>query len=121
MIELTDRPIDVSVVIQSVASDCAGAVVPFIGTVREENGLKGIFYEGYDKMVSLILEKIREEALREFPLRKVSIVHRLGWVPVGEASLVIAVSAPHRDEAFKGCRSVIEAIKRDAPIWKKET
>lgn len=120
MIELTDKPIDINEVIQSVAADCAGAVVPFIGSVREEKGLKGIFYEGYDKMVSLILEKIREEVLREFPLHQVSIVHRLGWVPVGEASLVIAVSAPHRDEAFKGCRAVIEAIKRDAPIWKRK-
>ncbi|MDO8643670.1 MAG: molybdenum cofactor biosynthesis protein MoaE [bacterium] len=119
MIELTDKPIDAIQVIESVQCHGAGAVVPFIGTVRKEEGLAGLFYECHTEMAEKIFEKICVEVLGKWPVEKISVVHRTGWVPVGEASVVIAISAPHRKEAFEACRFVIEEIKKEVPIWKE--
>lgn len=118
MIAITEQAIDVASVLASVSSEKAGAVVPFIGTVRKEYKLTGLFYECHPEMAERILEKICNRVKRRWPIEKISVCHRTGWVPVGEASVVIAISSPHRKEAFEACRFVIEEIKKELPIWK---
>jgi molybdopterin synthase catalytic subunit len=98
-----------------------GAVVEFHGVVRElENGvpLSGLHYEAYEPMARRQLESIFEALERSAPVHSVEFIHRLGWVPVGEASLYIRVMASHRGEAFAFCKETIDAMKRDVPIWK---
>lgn len=119
MIQITEGSIDVSDVLASVADQKAGASVHFIGTVREEPGIKGLRYEYYKGMTEKLLCEIVEEAKKRSPLRKVSVVHRVGWVPIGEVSVVVAVSSAHRHEAFEACRFLIEEIKQKVPIWKR--
>lgn len=119
MIGITEQPIDIVSVLASVSSDKAGAVVPFIGTVRKEEGIAGLFYECHPEMARRMLEKICDEAIGKWPVEKISVHHRVGWVPVKEASIVIAVSAPHRQEAFEACWFLIEEIKKEVPIWKR--
>lgn len=118
-ISIIEEAIDISGVLASVTSVKAGAVVPFIGMVRKEGDLSGLFYECHPEMSQRVLENICTDAERKWPVEKISVCHRVGWVPVGEASIVIAVSSPHRREAFEACRFVIEEIKKEAPIWKK--
>lgn len=120
MIEVTEQPINISLVIESAVSEKAGAVVPFIGTVRKEKGLTGLFYECYPEMALKVLKETVDEAKKRWPIEKISVVHRYGWVEVGEPSIVIAVSSAHRKEAFEACRFLIDRIKEIAPIWKIE-
>src|SRR3989338_5882117 len=115
MIEITEKPIEVWKVLQSVLSERAGALVHFIGTVRREGGLSGLFYECYPEMASRLLEEIAEGARGKWPVEGISIVHRTGWVAVGEPSVVIAVSSPNRREAFAACQFVMDQIKAVAP------
>lgn len=120
MIEITEKPIEVWKVLQSVVTERAGAVVHFIGTVRAEEGVTGLFYEGYEKMAVRLLQEIAEEACKRWPVEEISVVHRIGWLEAGEPSVVIAVSSAHRREAFAACQFVIDQIKEVAPIWKRE-
>ncbi len=97
-----------------------GALVVFLGRVRDtEKGrrIRAIRYEAYAAMAERELRKIREEARRKFGARAL-VRHRLGPVPVQEASLLVACAAPHRKEAFAAARFVVEKIKRDVPVWK---
>ncbi len=121
MIAITERPIDVESVLQSVGSEQTGGRVQFIGTVRREEDLTGLYYECYPEMAERVLMKIVEKSRRRWPVEMISVVHRTGFVGIGEPSVVIAVSSAHRDEAFAACRFIIEEIKRDLPMWKKET
>ena len=123
MIRLTDNPIDTAAVLDAVASPAAGAVVLFLGTVREITGEQqtvSLEYESYAKMAEKRLADLAADARQKWPLTGCAIVHRLGILPVGEISVAIAVSAPHRHEAFEAGRWLIDQIKRDVPIWKKE-
>lgn len=120
MIQITENPIDISMVLKSVETEKAGAVVHFLGTVRKEKGIRGLFYECYPEMASLVLKEIVELAVKKWGVEKISLVHRIGWVELGEPSVVIAVSSAHRKEAFEACRFVIDQIKEIAPIWKRE-
>ncbi|MBI1909446.1 MAG: molybdenum cofactor biosynthesis protein MoaE [Deltaproteobacteria bacterium] len=120
MIEITEKPIEVWKLFQSVATKSAGAIVPFIGTVRSEDGIEGLFYEAHRLMAVREMEKIVQSAKEKWPIEKIAVVHRIGWVPVGEASLVIAVSSPHRREAFEACQFIIDEIKKGVPIWKSK-
>ena len=98
-----------------------GAVVEFHGVVRElENGvpLLGLQYEAYEPMARRQLESIFESLQRVAPVHSVEFIHRLGWVPVGEVSLYLRITASHRGEAFLFCKETIDAMKRDVPIWK---
>lgn len=119
MIEVSEEPIDVAKVIESVRVQKAGAIAPFIGTVRREKGIEGLFYECYPDMALPILKEIARETKKRWPVEQISIVHRYGWVDVGEPSVVIAVSSGHRGEAFEACRFVIDQIKSEVPIWKR--
>ena len=123
--ELTGRivreAIDVAALSRTGPGD--GALCVFTGVVRNHNDGKAVLYleyEGYEEMVVSIFEEIAEEARQRFGGTRVRIIHRLGRMEIGEASVAIAVSSPHRAEAFDACRFAIDTLKHKAPIWKKE-
>ena len=118
MIEVTEKAIDVPKVLDSVRSKTAGGVVHFIGVVRNDDGIEGLSYESYPEMAVSEMKRIAEEAKRRWPVETVAVVHRVGWIPVGEEAVVVAVGSPHRAEAFEVCRFVIDRVKEAAPIWK---
>jgi len=123
MVALTLNPIDVKSLIDHVTTDESGGIDIFIGTTRNHSDGKTVTlleYEAYEPMAFAVIEHLVEEAKRRWPLNRVAVVHRLGRVPVGEASVAVAVAAAHRNEAFEGCRFLIDMIKKDVPIWKKE-
>lgn len=119
MIEITDQPIEVWKVLQSVLTAVAGGIVHFIGTVRQEGKLEGLFYECYPSMAQNVLRETAKAATQRWPIKEISIVHRYGWIEVGEPVVVIAVSAAHRREAFAACQFAIDRIKEVVPIWKR--
>lgn len=102
---------------RSVGDPSAGAIVVFEGVTRDVRLLR---FEAYEPMALRLLQAHAERAITQFGLAAVAVAHRLGDVPLGEASIVIAVAAGHRPEAFDGCRFLIDAIKKDVPIWKQE-
>lgn len=100
-----------------------GALCVFTGVVRNHNDGKPVLYleyEGYEEMVTSIFDEIASEARQRFGVTRVRIVHRLGRMEIGETSVAVAVSSPHRREAFEACRFAIDTLKHHAPIWKKE-
>src|SRR5882724_12755851 len=123
MFGVTHQSIDLNELVHYVADPEAGAVVPFIGTTRNNNeGRKVIAldYEAYPEMAEKELTRLGEEARRKWQVCRMAIVHRVGPVQITEPSVMIAVSAAHREAAFAACRFAIEEIKRTVPIWKKE-
>jgi molybdopterin synthase catalytic subunit len=123
MIQLTDDTIDVTEVIDAVRRPAAGAVVLFLGTVRETTGSRktsSLEYECYAEMAEKKLRQLEAEARERWPLQQCAIVHRLGHLPVGEISVAIALSAAHRRPAFEAGGWLIDRIKEVVPIWKKE-
>ncbi len=120
---LTDKAIDPGSVMSSVRGPKLGGTVVFIGTVRdnsEAGHVDGIRYEAYTPMAEKKLEQIENDVGVRWPGAKVSLVHRIGELHVGEVSVAVVVSAPHRGDAFEACRLAIERIKHEVPIWKKE-
>ena len=123
MISLTFSPIDPSAVLAQVASNDAGAVVLFLGTTREFTKGKqteSLDYECYPQMAEAKLAELESRAREKWPPVHVVIVHRLGHLELGEASIAIAVSSPHRQAAFEAGKWLIDTIKEDVPIWKQE-
>lgn len=123
MFEIVDHAIDVAAVVASVADPGTGATVTFIGTTRNENEGRQVTqlqYEAYPSMAIAEMRKIGDTAAHQWPVTRVAIVHRVGVVPIGEASVVIAVSAAHRTAAFAACHFAIDRLKEVVPIWKKE-
>ncbi|NLF88960.1 molybdenum cofactor biosynthesis protein MoaE [Candidatus Bathyarchaeota archaeon] len=124
MIKITQDPIDVSAVTDSVADDGSGATVLFLGTVRdhsdETSQVSEMYYEVYTEMAEAALKEIEDEAIRRWKLKKFVAIHRVGTMQVGEVSVAIAVSAEHRKEAFEACQYAIDTIKKTVPLWKKE-
>ncbi len=123
MIELTHQPIDTAKVLAEVASPEAGAVVLFLGTTREFTSgrqTESLDYEAYGEMAGAQLAEMEAEARRRWPITNCAIVHRLGRVALAEASVAIAVSTPHRHDAFEALRWLIDTLKEVVPIWKKE-
>ena len=119
--ELVDGPIDVDRAVRSVEAPGFGAVVVFLGTVRNHHAgraVEKLTYSAYRKMAADTLAKIVSDL--EALGTRVAIVHRLGEVPVGEASVVIAVGSPHRAAAYEASRTALERLKAEAPIWKRE-
>lgn len=88
--------------------------------MRSDDGVTAIDYSAYEQMALEEIERILTEAGTRWPDARVTLQHRLGVIPAGEASIAIAAAAPHRDEAFTACRYVIEEVKKRLPIWKKE-
>ena len=123
MFRITDKPINLQELVDYVTDPEAGAIVPFIGTTRNNNEGRRVIaldYEGYREMAEKELARIGEQAREKWPICKMAIVHRLGPVQIGEASVIIVVSSAHRDAAFAASRFAIEEIKKTVPIWKKE-
>jgi molybdopterin synthase catalytic subunit len=123
MIQLTYQPIQVEAVLEHVRSRETGAVVLFLGTTREfTDGRQttSLDYECYTEMAEPTLAELETEARRRWPLVGTCIVHRLGHVALGEASVAIAVSSPHRQASFEAGQWLIDKIKEVVPIWKKE-
>ncbi len=123
MFEICTAPIDVARVVEAVRHDEDGGIVTFVGVVRNHNRGKQVLYleyEAYPEMAVGKMREIGEEIAGRWGLRHVAIVHRAGRVEVGEASVVIAVAAPHREEAFDACRYAIDRLKETVPVWKKE-
>jgi len=123
MVTITSDPIDVAGVLDGVRSTRAGAVVLFLGTAREFTGprrTESLQYECYAEMAEKQLAELEAEAGRRWPLTGCTLVHRVGPVPLGEASVAVAVSSPHREEAFAAGKWLIDTLKRVVPIWKKE-
>lgn len=123
MIEITQSPIDHAAVTERVRSNRAGAVCSFLGTVRELTGDRrtaSLDYEAYPGMAEKKLAELEAEARQRWPIIDVALVHRVGHLDLGEISVVVAVSCPHRDQAFEACRWLIDTLKQVVPIWKKE-
>jgi molybdopterin synthase catalytic subunit len=117
---LTRSAISVESLLSLVQGPERGGSCVFLGTVRTDDDVTGIDYSAYDEMARAEIQKILTEAEERWADARVTLQHRLGLVPVGEASIAIAAAAPHRDEAFAACRYVIEEVKKRLPIWKKE-
>ena len=123
MIQIIENKINVEQVIVSVQDASAGGIDVFIGTTRNHaNGkpVRYLEYHAYKPMALKMMHRIADEAKAKWELKKISLVHRLGKLEIGEASVVIAVSAAHRKEAFEACRYLIDTLKKVVPIWKKE-
>jgi molybdopterin synthase catalytic subunit len=123
MYVITEKPIDLATLVDHVGDPAAGAIATFLGTTRATNRGRDVLrleYEAYAEMAVAEFEKIAAEAARRWEITRVAIVHRVGVVPLGDASVGIAVSAPHRRESIEACHFCIDSLKLVAPIWKKE-
>jgi molybdopterin synthase catalytic subunit len=123
MIEITSGPIDHAALTERVRSPLAGAVCTFLGTVRELTGdrhTRLLSYEAYPEMAQKKLAELETEARRRWPVVELALVHRLGDLDLGEVSVAVAVSCPHRHQAFEACQWLIDTLKEVVPIWKKE-
>jgi molybdopterin synthase catalytic subunit len=119
---LTEREIDIDLLIERVESDQRGAVVTFLGTVRNHHAgreVERLEYTAYTPMAEAMCDRIRREAEERWDVA-IALEHRLGDLGIGDVSVAIAAAAPHRDEAFAACRYVIEQLKIRVPIWKRE-
>ncbi len=121
MIRIQRSPIDVAAVIESVRRDEAGAIAVFLGTVRADPDVDALDYEVYKPMAIRTLADLVDVAKAKFSVIAMSIVHRVGRVPVGGDSVAIACAAVHRAEAFAACAWAMDEVKRVVPIWKRET
>jgi molybdopterin synthase catalytic subunit len=120
---ITQDPIDTGAVLASVGTPADGAVLLFLGTVRAENGgrpVRGMRYDAYAAMAEAVLRALAAEAAGRAGSDRVSVVHRVGELEIGEVSVAIAVSTPHRADAFDAARYIIEQIKLRLPVWKHE-
>ena len=120
---LQQEEIDAARLIGEAGTAADGAVASFIGRVRTPSRGKTVLsmeYEAYSEMARKQLQKIAEEACSRWSLTHCTVVHRYGRVAIGEASIVIAVSSPHRKEAFQAVQFIIDTVKEEVPIWKKE-
>ncbi|MCH7987666.1 MAG: molybdenum cofactor biosynthesis protein MoaE [Planctomycetes bacterium] len=123
MIQLTHDEIDYTTLTESVRSDQAGAVVLFLGTVREmTNGRQttALDYDAYPEMAEAKIAELIDEAREKWPIEQVGIIHRLGHLQLGDISVAVALSCPHRRQAFEAGRFLIDELKVRVPIWKKE-
>ncbi len=123
LFRVQDTPLSLDEVVRAVSGDGQGGVVSFSGAVRGETKGRRVLrleYEAYAPMAEKKLAEIAEEAKAKWPGVRVAVVHRVGTLLPGDLAVVIAASAPHRKEAFRACEHVIDRLKQDVPIWKKE-
>jgi MoaE-MoaD fusion protein len=120
---LSDRALSLDAVVDEVRNDQAGAIATFVGTTRvQSRGHKVLYldYEAYEEMAEQVMAKIAAELTGRYELCGIAIHHRTGRVEIGEPSVVIAVSAPHRQDALAACKDAIDTLKESVPLWKKE-
>ncbi len=123
LIAIAQEEIDIRKVMQAVHSVSCGAITTFLGTARDVNEGRRVFYleyEAYEEMALKMMREIALEVRKRWGIERVAIVHRVGRLELGEASVFIAVASPHRAEAFDACRYAIDHLKEVVPIWKKE-
>ena len=123
MIEITEEDFSAEVVVEQLRTASMGAIVTFIGSVRNESkgrAVDRIEIQVYPEMAKAQLESIRAEAIEKFSIEDIAIIHRYGSLKASDNIMIIAVGAGHRNEAFDACRYVIDNIKKRVPIWKKE-
>ncbi len=123
LVRVSDEAIGADEAVAFVSDPGAGGTCVFLGTVREHSDagdVIGLTYEAWNELATRRLEELAAELFERWPLRKVALLHRTGELVIGEVSVVVACSAPHRAEAFEACRHGIERLKHDVPIWKKE-
>ena len=121
---ITGDPLDPWAVVREVKSDDAGGVATFLGTVRRHSRGRTVLhldYEAYEEMAEEMLAALGADLTKRHNLTAVAIHHRIGRVEIGEPSVAIAVSAPHRQAALEACREAIDTLKETIPLWKKET
>ena len=123
MIELDEKPLNIQKAIDHVRDGSVGGIDVFIGTVRDATKGKKVValeFEAYERMAISEFEKLVKSAKDHWPIYRVAILHAIGRKEIGDLAVVIAVSAAHRDAAFKACRYIIDTLKKTVPIWKKE-
>lgn len=123
LFKVTSEPLDPQVLTELVRKDESGAVVLFFGVVRNNSHGRRVLYLEYDAypdMAEKVMAQIGEEILQRFSVTAVAIHHRTGRLEIGEASLLVAVSSPHRREGFEACHYAVDRIKEIVPVWKKE-
>ena len=122
-IQLSEEPLDVGAAFAAVQTPTAGGVALFVGTTRQWTGdheTEQLDYESYGPMALKEMHRLAEEAAARWPVEKLCVWHRLGSVPPAAPSVIVAVATPHRAEAFEACRFLIDALKVQVPIWKRE-
>lgn len=120
---VTDAPIDVAALLSECTSTRDGAALLFVGVVRDHNEGREVGhleYSAFSAMAVRVMEEIAGEAAGRWETGRIGVVHRVGRLELGEASVAIAVASPHRDAAYQASRYIIEQLKRRVPIWKKE-
>ncbi|QDT34321.1 molybdenum cofactor biosynthesis protein MoaE [Thalassoglobus polymorphus] len=123
LVQLTDQPIDSNALTQFATTPRSGAIVLFLGTVRELTGDRktvALDYDAYPEMALAKMNELVDEACEKWPVQKVAVVHRTGHLELAEASVAIALSCPHRVDAFEAGRFLIDELKVRVPVWKKE-
>lgn len=122
-IDLQHEKLDAEAVVRFLQTPRAGGIDIFLGTTRQwTDGQETIHlaYEGYPSMALKEMQRLADEACERWPVEKVCLLHRLGVVEVSEASVIIGVATPHRVDAFAACRFLIDTLKKQVPIWKRE-
>ncbi len=124
LVAVYSAPIDTANLLDFVSAPDCGAIVLFLGMVRDHSpgktGVTHLEYEAYEGVVEPIIQEIVDEARLKWPIRRAAAVHRTGDLAVGEISVAVAVSSPHRKDAFAAGRYLIDELKQRAPVWKKE-
>jgi molybdopterin synthase catalytic subunit len=124
LVRVTPEPITAQEAVDFVGDAGSGGTCVFLGTVRDHSDagdVTGLTYEAWEELAVVRLGELADDMTARWPVRKVALLHRTGTLAIGEVSVVVACSAPHRAEAFEACRHGIERLKEDAPIWKKES
>lgn len=122
-IALTTEPIDHAALVEEARRSSCGAVVLFLGTVREMSegrSVRGLVYQAYPAMAEKKIREIAEEALGRWPIEVASVIHRHGPLELGDVAVAVVTASPHRAEAFESARWIMDAIKEVVPIWKQE-
>jgi molybdopterin synthase catalytic subunit len=123
LFEVTPEPLSVDGLVGVVLTEADGAVVTFVGTVRDnhmERRVIALEYEAYPEMAEAEMRRIGLEMIEKWNLHGIAMRHRVGKLAIGETSVIIAVSAPHRQEAFEACSEALDRLKATVPVWKKE-
>ncbi|MCL4307536.1 MAG: molybdenum cofactor biosynthesis protein MoaE [Candidatus Thermoplasmatota archaeon] len=123
LIRIQEEPIDYGDLIEKMRNESAGAIVSFLGTVRNTSvnlKVSGLEYSSYREMALKMMGEIAEEALEKYGITDYAIVHRLGKLGLKEDSVAVCVASPHRKEGFRACEFIIDSIKEKVPIWKKD-
>ncbi|MFC9157948.1 molybdenum cofactor biosynthesis protein MoaE [Streptomyces bauhiniae] len=122
LLGLRDTPLSLDEVYGAVGDDAAGGTALFVGTVRDHDGGKPVSSLEYSAHPSAEAElrRVAEEIAAEFPVRALAAVHRTGLLAIGDVAVITAVSCPHRAEAFAACRRLIDTLKHEVPVWKRQ-